>query len=103
EECFRAIGLQDVDRDGLNNVYGRLPGHSKKPPLVISAHLDTVFPLETDLTVRREGQHIYGPGIGDNSTGVAGLIEIARAIQEYALPHAADIYFVANVGEEGLG
>lgn len=104
EERFRTIGLQDVDRDSLNNVYGRLPGHSNnKPPLVISAHLDTVFPLDTDLTVRREGQLIYGPGIGDNSTGVAGLIEIARAIQEYALPHMADIYFVANVGEEGLG
>ncbi len=104
EERFRAIGLKDVSRDAMHNVYGRLPGRDpNRPPLVLSAHLDTVFPAETDLTVRRDGPFIYGPGIGDNSTGVAGLLLVARAILEHDLSHAADIYFVANVGEEGLG
>lgn len=104
EEQFRAAGLTDVRRDPLNNVYGCAPGTSSdRSPIVLSAHLDTVFPAETDLTTRREGAAIFGPGIGDNSTGVAGLLVVARALAEHSLPHAADLYFVANVGEEGLG
>lgn len=104
EERFRAIGLKEVRRDATGNVYGRLPGRSAdRAPLVLSAHLDTVFPAGTDLSVRRDGPFIFGPGIGDNSTGLAGLLLIAEAIIEHQLPHAADIHFVANVGEEGLG
>lgn len=104
EEQFKALGLEDVNRDALNNVYGRLPGTSSAlPPVVLSAHLDTVFPMNTDLAIRRESNLIYGPGIGDNSTGVAGLLQTAQAIRDNRLVHAADIYFVANVGEEGLG
>lgn len=108
EERFGAVGMVDIQRDELNNVYGRLPGLAPdrapdRAPIVISAHLDTVFPLDTDLSTRREGALLYGPGIGDNSTGVAGLLAVAGAIAGNTLPHAADIFFVANVGEEGLG
>jgi acetylornithine deacetylase/succinyl-diaminopimelate desuccinylase-like protein len=104
ETCFGQLGLEDVSRDRLNNVYACSPGAgSGRPPLVISAHLDTVFPLETDLTIRRDGSLVYGPGIGDNSTGLAGLLLTARALHEHQFDHAADIYFIANVGEEGLG
>lgn len=104
QERFRDTGLVDVSRDALNNVFGTLPGRQRhNPPLVITAHLDTVFPIETDLTVRREKKLIYGAGIGDNSTGVAGLIEIAGAIREFVPGHLSDIHIVANVGEEGLG
>jgi acetylornithine deacetylase/succinyl-diaminopimelate desuccinylase-like protein len=104
EERFCDIGLSEVSRDRLNNVYACAPGAaSDRPPLVISAHLDTVFPLETDLTIRRDGSLVYGPGIGDNSAGLAGLLLIARTLTERQLAHAANIYFVANVGEEGLG
>ena len=101
---FRAAGVTDVERDALHNVFARLPGRDAgRPPLVVSAHLDTVFPATTDLTTRREGALLYGPGIGDNSTGLAGLLVLARTLVERALPHAADIVLVANVGEEGLG
>lgn len=104
EGCFQSIGLTEVSRDPLNNVYGRSPGsEAGRPPLVISAHLDTVFPKETDLAVRRDRTLVYGPGIGDNSTGLAGLLLIAHALRQHQLRHAADIFFVANVGEEGLG
>ncbi len=78
EEQFHEIGLADVTRDTMNNVYGRLPGSEPdRAPLVISAHLDTVFPIETDLSTRREGPILYGPGIGDNCTGLAGLLLVA--------------------------
>ncbi|WP_129673080.1 M20/M25/M40 family metallo-hydrolase [Candidatus Chloroploca sp. Khr17] len=102
-ERFRALGLQDVTCDDLNNVYGRRPGPVGSPALIVSAHIDTVFPRETDLTVRYEGDRVYGPGLGDNSTGVAALIHLAQTLQRHDLPHQRDIWFVANVGEEGLG
>ena len=109
EEQFLGIPLFDVHQDSLHNVYGYLKGTGSSSPVVVTSHLDTVFPADTDLSVRIENgqgtqnQRIYGPGIADNALGVAGLITLAKAIKQYDLEPAADIWFVANVGEEGLG
>jgi tripeptide aminopeptidase len=110
-EKFRAGGLADVSLDEMGNVFGRLPGAGSARPLVVSAHLDTVFPLSTDLSVRCEPEKIYGPGIGDNSLGVAGLFGLLWALRQQQPEDAnrlntdlpGDIWLVANVGEEGLG
>ncbi len=105
-ERFQVEGLQDVGVDDLDNVYGRLPGLGQARPLIVSAHLDTVFPYDTDLQVRREQDKIFGPGIGDNSLGLAGLFGLLWGLHEkrgVANPLPGDIWFVANVGEEGLG
>ncbi len=91
-----------VEQDEVGNVYAHLPGRGEAPPVVVSAHLDTVFPLETDLTVRHEGDRWYGPGLGDNSLGVAALFGLYwRLRHEGPLP--GDLWLVADVGEEGLG
>jgi tripeptide aminopeptidase len=103
ERQMRGLGLLDVEIDQVGNVYGRRAGKANGPALLIAAHLDTVFPAGTDLTVRREGQRIYGPGLGDNSLGVAALIHLAQAMRQNDIANAGDIWFVANVGEEGLG
>lgn len=100
---LRALGLHDIESDAIGNVYARRPGRSQRPGVLIAAHLDTVFPHDTDLHVRYEGDRVYGPGLGDNSTGVAGLIHLAQAMQRHDLPNEGDIWFVGNVGEEGLG
>lgn len=100
---LRALGLSDVEADSIGNVYGRRPGRASRPGLLVAAHLDTVFPRETDLRLRYEGDRVYGPGLGDNSTGVAGLIHLAQVMQRHDLPNQGDIWFVGNVGEEGLG
>lgn len=102
-ERLRALGLSDVESDALGNVYARRPGRTARPALLIAAHLDTVFPRETDLRLRYDGDRVYGPGLGDNSTGVAGLLHLAQLMQRYDLPNQGDIWFVGNVGEEGLG
>lgn len=102
---FAAEGLQDVSIDEVGNVYGRWMvdnGRSKKP-LIVSAHLDTVFPQGTNLDVKREGEKIFAPGLGDNSLGVAALFGLLWMLRERNLQPAGDIWFVANVGEEGLG
>lgn len=105
ERELASFGLADVDRDELENVFGCLPGAtpSHVRPTVVSAHLDTVFPIETDLSLTRTDHYLCGPGVGDNSTGVAGILTIARTIRERELDHGGDIWIVANVGEEGLG
>jgi tripeptide aminopeptidase len=97
------LGLSDVACDEIGNVYARRPGRRGSPALLVSAHLDTVFPRETDLRLRYVGDRVYGPGLGDNSTGVAGLIHLAQALQRHDLPNEGDIWFVGNIGEEGLG
>ena len=101
---FQQIGLQDVGSDPLFNVFGRYAGRNPQlPPLIVSAHSDTVFPAETDLTVVRKGKLVYGPGIADNSAGVAGLLTLANTLRQHKLVPERDIWFVVNSGEEGLG
>ncbi len=101
--CFTELGLEDVYQDALDNVYGRLKGKQERDPVVVTAHLDTVFDEETDLTVRRNGSQIEGPGIADNSMGVGALLTLAQIVRDLDMELAKDIWFVANVGEEGLG
>lgn len=96
-------GLADVDVDALGNVYGRVPGREPQGGLLIAAHMDTVFPAATDLAIRREGQRIYGPGLGDNSLGVAALLHLGKALIAQQIVPAHDLWLVADVGEEGLG
>jgi acetylornithine deacetylase/succinyl-diaminopimelate desuccinylase-like protein len=100
---FQAQGLAEVQTDLAGNVLARLPGKASGHPLVVSAHLDTVFPLETDLTSSRSSDRITAPGIGDNSLGVAALFGILWQLQEVKASLPCDIWFAANVCEEGLG
>ncbi len=91
-----------VETDAVGNVYARLPGReADAPPVVVSAHLDTVFPRTTPLTLRREGNRLCGPGIGDNSVAVAALFALRWLLRD--APLHGDVWLVANVGEEGLG
>ena len=100
---FIKEGLLDVSVDSVNNAYGRLPGTATGKPIIVSAHLDTVFSANTDLTCSREADRLYGPGIGDNSLGVASLFGLLWGLRERAGVRFGDIWFVANVCEEGLG
>ena len=100
---FLSERLTDVSVDGLGNVFGRLRAKGRRKPLIVSAHLDTVFPRETDLGGRRVGGKVYGPGIGDNSVGVAALLGLNWMLREQNIHADGDIWFVANVCEEGLG
>jgi tripeptide aminopeptidase len=100
---FLAEGLSSISRDADNNVFACLPGKGNALPLVISAHLDTVFPETTDLAISRSADEIAGPGIGDNSLGLAGLFGLLWSLRPRGGSLPGDIWLVANVGEEGLG
>lgn len=103
-DLFLAERLLDVALDGTGNVYARLPGrNSSAPPLVVSAHLDTVFPLSADLGLVRGPDRIHGPGLGDNALGVAALFGLVWALRATGDSLPGDLWLVANVCEEGLG
>jgi acetylornithine deacetylase/succinyl-diaminopimelate desuccinylase-like protein len=97
-----ASGLE-VQIDKTGNVVGELPGENTQEIVMLTAHLDTVFPPGTDVKVRREGTRMSAPGISDNGTGLAALVSIARAIHEAKIKPRRTILFVADVGEEGEG
>lgn len=100
---FAEGNLREVCVDEAGNVLGCLPGTSTEKPLIVSAHMDTVFPAETDLRIKRSAGLIHGPGIGDNSLGVAALFGLIWSLRERGILLRGDVWFVANVGEEGLG
>lgn len=97
-------GLHDIDIDAMHNVYGRLPGaNADLPALMIVAHTDTVFSADTDLALRRDAGTLHGPGIGDNSMGVGGMLGIMHLLTTLGRKPDRDLWFVATSCEEGLG
>jgi tripeptide aminopeptidase len=105
KQRFTSLGLVDVHIDEVGNVLGLRPGADSKNSrvLALTAHIDTVFPEETPLKVRKDGDRLLGPGISDNGAGVAGLLAIAAALQQSDIKTQLPILFVGNVGEEGEG
>lgn len=102
-KLFRDIGLENVYMDEVWNVFGCWPGTGGGPTVMLAAHTDTVFPADTDLTVRREGSRYYCPGINDDTHAVAEIMAVAKAMVRHNLHAKGDIIFCANVCEEGLG
>ncbi|MBA4156444.1 MAG: M20/M25/M40 family metallo-hydrolase [Gemmatimonadetes bacterium] len=104
---FAALGLKHVHSDEVGNVRGTLPRTENTAetaePVIVSAHLDTVFPAEVSLAVRRDGDRIHVPGISDNARGLAGLLALIRVLQEERLSTTHPVVFIATVGEEGAG
>lgn len=100
---FNELGLSDVHTDSEGNVIGFYRGESEQPMLVLSAHLDTVFPEGTETTVRRVGSRLCAPGIADNCAGLAALIALVQTLNTAQIKPRGTIAFVATVGEEGEG
>ena len=108
---FKALGLTDAKIDAEGSVVGLRKGvgasgalgKSGGPLLVVSAHLDTVFPAGTDVKIKEKGTRWYAPGIADDTRGLAVLLCWIKALNENKVETVGDLLFVANTGEEGLG
>ena len=102
-ELAKAHGLTDLEIDAAGNVTGIRRGIGNGQMVCVAAHLDTVFPAGTDVKVRRDGTKLFAPGIGDDTRSLAVLLAWIRAMDAANIQTRADILFVADVGEEGLG
>ena len=104
-DMFKARGLGNVEIDEEGNVLGLLrgTGPAGSKLVIVSAHLDTVFPEGTEVKVRREGDTLHAPGVGDDSSGLATQLAFIDAIRAAGIRTRDDILFVGTVGEEGLG
>jgi tripeptide aminopeptidase len=117
---FHQLGLTNVHQDEVGNVLGEIAPESTNNPsegpllpiphsllhvVLLSAHLDTVFPADTPLDPiePKDSRRIYAPGICDNAAGLTGLLAIAAALRHANITPPIPILFAANVGEEGEG
>jgi len=100
---LRDAGLDDVSIDAEGNVLALRPGTGGGPVFVVSAHLDTVFPEGTPISVTRAGDRLMAPGIGDDSLGLATMLAWVRTLEANDIATRQPILFVATVGEEGPG
>lgn len=100
---WRELGLTDVFVDETPNVYADIRGQADGPTILVAAHLDTVFPADTDVRVRREGHELHAPGVRDNSTAVAALIQLVAGLRDLDLTFKGRLILVGTAGEEGLG
>jgi acetylornithine deacetylase/succinyl-diaminopimelate desuccinylase-like protein len=100
---LESLGLEDVKIDEVGNVVGYIYGNQQRPKLLLQAHLDTVFPMETDVSVKEIEGKYYAPGIGDNTRGLAEILAVVRAIKKNKINLAGSLMVCGNVCEEGLG
>src|SRR5262249_56265993 len=101
---MQELGLKDAAIDGEGNVIALRKGTGGgRPKLVVSAHLDTVFPEGVDVTVKEKDGAINAPGIGDDSRGLAALLSLVKAMNENGIATVGDLLVVGTVGEEELG
>jgi acetylornithine deacetylase/succinyl-diaminopimelate desuccinylase-like protein len=103
---FRHLGLANPHLDAAGNALAELPGATsppESPVILVSAHLDTVFPAGTPTDIRESGPRILAPGACDNAAGLTGLLALASALRDAELTPPLAILFAANVGEEGEG
>jgi tripeptide aminopeptidase len=103
-EMLNLAGIDTSYIDEVGNVIALRKGSSQNPTsLVISGHLDTVFPEGTNVQVQQSGDTLKAPGIGDDTRGLAALLAILRSLNANNIETEQNILFVGTVGEEGLG
>ena len=102
-EMLREAKLADVETDAEGNVMGIRTGTGSGPMLAVLAHLDTVFPEGTDVKAKLEGTKLHAPGVGDDTSALALMLSVVRAMDAAKVQTPGDILFVGNVGEEGEG
>jgi acetylornithine deacetylase/succinyl-diaminopimelate desuccinylase-like protein len=102
-KTFPDIGLRDVTRLQKGSVIAFAESKDSGNTLLLASHIDTVFPLETDLTTRTEGSVLRGPGTGDNAANLAAILALAEILRDEGISLGCNVAFCGNVCEEGIG
>jgi tripeptide aminopeptidase len=102
-KIFDSLGW-DTLIDSAGNVVAERPGTGEEKQVVLlAAHIDTVFPADTPVSVKKDGQRLEGPGIADNGAGLAALVAIAKAFTDAGVHTSATVVLAGDTGEEGEG
>lgn len=102
-ELLAEAGADSVWTDGEGNVIALRRGRGGERTVALSGHLDTVFPLETDVTVTQVGDTLFAPGVGDDTRGIVEVLAVLRVMEAAGIETEDDLHFIGTVGEEGLG
>ncbi|MDN8612177.1 M20/M25/M40 family metallo-hydrolase [Variovorax ginsengisoli] len=100
---MKSLGLADARIDAEGNVIGVRKGSGNGPRLLVSAHLDTVFPAGTDVRVKERDGRLHAPGISDDTRALSVLLSWLKVLNDQQVRTVGDLLFVGNVGEEELG
>jgi len=100
---LKEAGADSIWTDKVGNVTALRKGKKRTRTIALDAHLDTVFPIETDVKVKMKGDTLFALGIGDNTQGLVLVVSVLRALEEAKVETEADVLFIGSVGEEGLG
>ena len=103
KQMLKEAGIDSIWIDEVGNVVALRKGNGTRKTVVLEAHIDTVFPIETDVKVKMRGDTLFAPGIADDTRGLSMVLTVLKAMNKAAIKTAADILFVGTVGEEGLG
>ncbi|WP_411273184.1 M20/M25/M40 family metallo-hydrolase [Daejeonella sp.] len=103
KQMLQAAAIDSIWIDEVGNVVALRKGTGNGKTIVLEAHLDTVFPRETDVTVKIKGDTLFAPGVGDDTRGLSMVLTVLKAMNKAEIKTASDILFVGVVGEEGLG
>jgi acetylornithine deacetylase/succinyl-diaminopimelate desuccinylase-like protein len=103
KNMLETAGVDSIWIDEVGNVLALRKGTGNGKTVLIDAHLDTVFPIETDVTVKMKGDTLYAPGIGDDTRGLSMMLTLLKSMNAASIETESDILFVGTVGEEGLG
>jgi tripeptide aminopeptidase len=102
-DLLRAAGADSVWVDEVGNVIALRKGKAKGGKIIVDAHLDTVFPLETDVTVKQRGDTLFAPGITDANRSLSLVVALVKTLHANSIRTDKDVWFTGTVGEEGLG
>jgi tripeptide aminopeptidase len=103
QQMLKEAGVDSIWTDEVGNVLALRKGKGNGKTIALEAHLDTVFPLITDVNIKFKGDTLFAPGVGDDTRGLSMVLTVLKSLNKASISTASDILFIGAVGEEGLG
>lgn len=102
KDRFNESGVQDYSSDEENNTIAIIPGTAEKQEgILLVTHLDTVFPEQVDHSITVLPDRIAGPGLADNSLGVAAMVSLPTLLESLGIRLRHNLILLG--ASQGLG
>lgn len=102
-QMLQDAGIDSIWTDEVGNVLALRKGKGNGKTVLLDGHLDTVFPLDTDVKVKMKGDTLFAPGIADDTRALSVVLTLVKAMNQAKISTESDILIAGTVGEEGLG